>query len=116
MLFCKLKYFFLAHPTGRLLNTRPGYELDWKKIFEFAKKHNKALEINSWPTRLDLPDSIIRNAVDAGVKMVIDTDSHRVNQMEMARYGVAIAKRGWAKKSDILNTLGYNDFSNWLKS
>ncbi|HKC14865.1 MAG TPA: PHP domain-containing protein [Patescibacteria group bacterium] len=106
----------LAHPTGRLLNTRPGYELDWKKIFEFAKKHNKALEINSWPTRLDLPDSIIRNAVEAGVKMVIDTDSHRVNQMEMARYGVAIAKRGWAKKSDILNTLGYNDFSNWLKS
>lgn len=106
----------LAHPTGRLLNTRPGYDLDWDKIFEFCKKFNKALEINSWPNRLDLPDSIIRKAVEAGVKMVIDTDSHRVNQMDMAKYGVALAKRGWAKKSDILNTLSYNDFSNWLKS
>lgn len=106
----------LAHPTGRLLNTRPGYELDWEKIFEFAKKNNKALEINSWPTRLDLPDSIIRNAIEAGVKLVIDTDSHRVNQMDMAKYGVAIAKRGWAKKRDIVNTLSYNEFLDWIKN
>ena len=106
----------LAHPTGRLLSTRPGYELDWSKIFAFCKKYNKALEINSWPTRLDLPDSIIRNAVEAGVKMVINTDSHQVEQMGMSRYGIAIAKRGWAKKSDILNTLGYNKFIDWLKN
>jgi len=106
----------LAHPTGRLLNTRPGYDLDWDKIFEFCKKFNKALEINSWPNRLDLADSIIRKAVENKVKMVIDTDSHRVAQMDMSKYGVSIAKRGWAKKSDILNTLSYNDFSNWLKS
>lgn len=106
----------LAHPTGRLLNLRPGYELDWDRIFDFCKKHGKALEINSWPNRLDLPDVIIRNAVENGVKMVIDTDSHRVNQMNLMRYGVFLAKRGWAKKSDILNTLGYNDFAKWLKS
>lgn len=105
----------LAHPTGRMLNLRPGYELDWSKIFDFCKKNHKALEINSWPNRLDLPDSIIRMAVEAGVKMVIDTDSHRVNQMELRRYGVSLARRGWAKKSDILNTLSYNDFTNWLK-
>jgi len=48
--------------------------------------------------------------------MVINTDSHRVSQMIMSKYGVMLAKRGWAKKSDILNTLSYNDFSNWLKS
>lgn len=106
----------LAHPTGRLLNTRTGYELDWDKILDFCKNNNKALEINSWPTRLDLPDSIIRLAVDAGVKMVISTDSHRVEQMELQKFGVAMAKRGWAKKNDILNTLSYNDFSDWLKS
>ncbi len=106
----------LAHPTGRMLNTRPGYELDWDQIFGFCKKYNKALEINAWPDRLDLADVIIRMAVENNVKMVINTDSHRVEQMDMAKYGVAMARRGWAKKSDILNTLGYNDFSNWLKS
>lgn len=106
----------LAHPTGRVLNLRSGYELDWDRIFDFCKKHGKALEINSWPNRLDLPDAIIRNAVENGVKMVIDTDSHRVNQMDLMRYGVYLAKRGWAKKSDILNTLGYNDFTKWLNS
>lgn len=105
----------LAHPTGRLLNLRTGYDLDWDKIFEFCKKNHKALEINSWPNRLDLPDQIIRRAVEAGAKMVIDTDSHRVEQMELMRYGISLARRGWAKKSDILNTLSYNEFYNWLK-
>jgi DNA polymerase (family 10) len=104
----------LAHPTGRLLNQRPGYELDWEKIFDFCQKNNKALEINSWPDRLDLPDSIIKLAVDAGVRMVIDTDSHATWQMEMMKYGVSTAKRGWATKNDILNTLAYNEFSTWL--
>src|SRR3989344_3843657 len=64
----------LAHPTGRLLNQRPGYELDWGRIFKFCKDNNKALEINSWPTRLDLPDQIIRQAVNLRVKMIVNTD------------------------------------------
>jgi DNA polymerase (family 10) len=105
----------LAHPTGRLLNQRPGYDLDWDKIFDFCLKYHKALEINSWPDRLDLTDSIIKLAVTAGVKMVIDTDSHATWQMEMQRYGVSMARRGWATKNDILNTLSYNEFLDWLK-
>ncbi len=105
----------LAHPTGRMLNERQGYELDWSKIFEFCKKNNKALEINSWPGRLDLPDMIIRMAVEAKVKMVINTDSHAVSQMELMKYGIAMARRGWATKDDILNTLSYNEFSEWLR-
>ncbi|HUD09825.1 MAG TPA: hypothetical protein VMR77_03415 [Patescibacteria group bacterium] len=105
----------LAHPTGRLLNQRPGYDLDWDKVFEFCKANHKALEINSWPDRLDLPDSIIRLAVNAGIKMVINTDSHAIWQMEMMRYGVSMARRGWATKNDILNTLSYNDFLDWLQ-
>ncbi len=113
--FSNKKAKLLAHPTGRLLNIRRGYDLDWEKVFEFCKKHNKALEINSWPTRLDLPDLIIRRGVEAGVKMIINSDSHRVDQMDMMEYGVDIARRGWAKKGDILNTLGYNQFLNWLK-
>jgi len=105
----------LAHPTGRLLSDRQGYELDWEKIFDFCKKNQKALEINSWPDRLDLPDSIIRLAVDNGVKMIINTDSHAVWQMTLEKYGVSMARRGWATKNDILNTLSYNDFLDWLK-
>ena len=104
----------LAHPTGRMLNERPGYDLDFEKIFEFCKKNNKALEINSWPTRLDLSDSIIRLAVDNGVKLAINTDSHDLRQMNLMMYGVAMARRGWAKKDDIVNALGYNDFIKWL--
>jgi DNA polymerase (family 10) len=105
----------LAHPTGRLLNDRPGYELDWDKLFDFCKQNGKALEINSWPDRLDLTDSVIRLAVSAGVKMVINTDSHAVWQMALMRYGVSMARRGWATNNDILNTLSYNEFLDWLQ-
>ncbi len=109
----KAKIF--AHPTGRLLNQRPGYELDFDQIFDFCKKNNKALEINSWPLRLDLPDTLIKQAVEYGVKLIINTDSHEVNQMNLMRYGVAMARRGWATKNDIINTLEYNKFIKWLK-
>jgi DNA polymerase (family X) len=105
----------LAHPTGRLINERPGYELDFDQIFDFCKKYNKALEINSWPERLDLPDSLIREAVKSGVKLAIDTDSHEVHQMNLMKYGVAMARRGWATKSDIINGLEYDDLIEWLK-
>ena len=75
---------------------------------------NVALEINSWPYRLDLPNILVRKAVEKGIKMIIDTDSHRVSQMDLIKYGVAVARRGWAKKGDILNTLEYNEFIKWL--
>lgn len=106
----------LAHPTGRLLNERNGYELDFNEIFEFCKKNNKALEINSFPNRLDLSDAVIRLAVEAGVKMVINTDSHASYQMTLMKYGIAQARRGWAKKSDIINALDYKEVASWLKS
>lgn len=95
----------LAHPTGRLLNERTGFELDWNKIFEFCKKYNKALEINSWPARLDLSDSIVKLAVEHGVKMTIDSDSHMTQHMDLQKYGIFTAQRGWAQTNDILNTL-----------
>lgn len=106
----------LAHPTGRLLNVRPGYDFDFEKVFEFCKNNNKALEVNAWPTRLDLPDNLIRKAVEGKVKLAINTDSHATWQMNLLRYGVAMAQRGWAKKSDIINTLEYNGLVTWFKS
>ena len=105
----------LAHPTGRLLNTRSGYDLNWDRIFKFCKENEKALEINSWPQRLDLPDTIVKMAREAKVKMVINTDSHSLNQMELQKYGVFVARRGWATKNDILNTMSYNNMSEWFK-
>ncbi|TSC53598.1 MAG: DNA polymerase (family X) [Microgenomates group bacterium LiPW_16] len=105
----------LGHPTGRMLGKREAYEADWDKIFTFCKAHNKALEINAWPDRLDLPDSLVHQAVKMGVKMVISTDSHAAEQMDLMTYGIAVARRGWAGKGDILNTLSYNKFITWLK-
>jgi DNA polymerase (family X) len=105
----------LAHPTGRLLNQRPSYELHWDQIFDFCVKNNKALEINASPLRLDLPDVLVRKAIDKGVKLFIDTDSHALDQMDLMEFGVTVARRGWATADDILNALPYNELSNWFK-
>jgi DNA polymerase (family 10) len=106
----------LAHPTGRMLNQRTGYTLDFEKIFAFCKEHNKALEVNAWPERMDLPDKIIKEAVSHGIKLVINTDSHAAAHMALMKYGVWNARRGWATKSDVLNTMEYNTCITWLKN
>ena len=106
----------LAHPTGRLLNQRAGYELDWNKLFDFCSKNKKALEINSWPARLDLPDNLVKDAIAKGVKLVIDTDSHATTHMNLMEYGVSVARRGWATDSDIINTWEYNKVNEFFKS
>lgn len=97
----------LAHPTGRMLNQRLGYELEWNEIFSFCYSENKALEINAWPLRLDLPDTLVRSAIEHKIKLVINTDSHTASQMDLMRYGVSVARRGWATKDDILNAQEY---------
>lgn len=108
------KVRIFGHPTARLINKRPGVDLDWAAIFEHVKKHDQAIEINSWPERLDLPDILVREAVEAGVKLVIDTDAHANDQMDNRQYGISVAKRGWAGKNDIINTLSLSDFKKWL--
>jgi len=95
----------LGHPTGRILSEREGYELDWEKIFSFCLRNNKILEINSYPNRLDLPDNLIHQAIKYNVKLVINTDAHTLDQLDFIKYGVAVARRGWAEKKDIINTL-----------
>lgn len=108
----KAKIF--SHPTGRLLNERPGYDVDWDVLFDFVKNHNKALEINSWPERLDLPDDLVKQAAEYGIKFVIDTDSHALEHMDNMKYGVSVARRGWCTKESILNTLPYKEFIEWI--
>ncbi len=108
----KVKIF--GHPTGRLLGKRDGLEYDWEKIYSFVKEKNIALEINSGPDRLDLPDSLVREAGQSGVKFVIDTDAHHIDWMDGINYGVAVARRGWATKNDIINTKGLKEFKSWI--
>ncbi len=108
----KVKIF--GHPTGRLLEEREGYELDWGKIFEFCLKKKIWLEISAWPTRLDLPDTLVHEAVKLGVKLIIGSDSHHLDQMKMMKYGVAVARRGWSEKKDIINCLSYTEIENLL--
>ena len=105
----------ISHPTGRLLLEREGYELDWDRIFKACKKYGKILEINAQPKRLDLPDTLVRQAIKRGVKLAINTDAHHVEDMEMMRFGVSVARRGWAEKGDIINTLSWPKFKNALK-
>jgi len=103
-----------GHPTGRLLGRREGVELDWDEIFTVCRQNDIALEINANPERLDLPDSIVYDAVAAGIKCCINSDAHAIEQMDLARYGISVARRGWAVKSDIVNTLDNNKFAKWL--
>jgi DNA polymerase (family 10) len=109
----KVKIF--AHPTGRKLNEREGAELNWPEIFEFCLKNNKLIEINCDPMRLDLPDTLVREAVKLGVKLCFGTDAHHVDGMNNMAFGVSVARRGWAIKSDIINTRTLNEFEMFLK-
>jgi len=105
----------IFHPTGRIINKRPAYEIEIDEIIDFAKKTETILEIDAYPDRLDLKDDHIRKCVEKGVKMVINSDAHSVLHLKFLDLGVAQARRGWAKKEDILNTLPLRDFLKNLK-
>ncbi|RJO64313.1 MAG: DNA polymerase/3'-5' exonuclease PolX [Candidatus Omnitrophota bacterium] len=103
---CDNKYVhIISHPTGRLWGTRNAYEIDFDAILTQAKDTNTALEINSFPLRLDLNDSHCRRAKERGVKLAINTDSHSIEHLQAARFGIAVARRGWLTSKDVLNTL-----------
>ena len=94
----------ISHPTGRILQKREEYKIDFDEILKVAKETGAILEINASPYRLDLKDANIRRAKQIGVKMIINTDSHQEEQMDFMEYGVSQARRGWAEKGDIINT------------
>ncbi len=100
----------ISHPTGRVLQRREEYEIDFDEILKAAKRIGTILEINASPYRLDLKDANIRKAKQMGVKMIINTDSHREEQMDFMEYGVSQARRGWAEEGDIVNTQSFEKF------
>lgn len=112
LLFPKVRIF--GHPTARLLMKRDGIDLRWDEIFDVAKKQNIALEINSSPDRLDLPDSLIRDGLKYGLKFAVDTDAHAALHMDGMKYGVSVARRGWLEKKEVVNTLPHDTLKKWL--
>ncbi len=105
----------LAHPTGRMIGKRSGYEINMDQIMNKAKERGCFLEINSNPDRLDLSDRYIRQAEETGLKLAISTDAHSTVTLENMKYGVAQARRGWLKKDDVINTRSWKDLEKLLK-
>jgi len=105
----------IGHPTGRLLLRRDAYQFDLDAILKAAAQHRVAMELNSYPDRLDLCDVHLRMAKQHGVKIVINTDSHHTSHMEKLRYGVTQARRAWLTKEDVLNTLPAATFARAMK-
>jgi len=95
----------IAHPTGRKIGRREGYDVDIDLLIQLAKKTHTALELNANPNRLDLAAEYLRKAQEAGVKILINTDAHKMDTLKHMEIGVSAAKKGWIKKSTVLNAL-----------
>ena len=105
----------LAHPTCRLLPAREPVAADMEAIFQAALRTNTALEINAMPSRLDLKDTHAYRARELGVRLVINTDAHSGGHLDFMRFGIGVARRGWCRAGDILNTLSRAELAAYFK-
>ncbi len=103
-----------GHPTTRQLGKREPVDADWERVFETAARNNVALEINSQPMRLDLKDTYVLQAKKHGCRFAVNTDSHAVHELNLLRYGVLQARRGWLEPEDIVNTHSVETLREWL--
>ncbi|MBC9932845.1 DNA polymerase/3'-5' exonuclease PolX [Chitinophaga qingshengii] len=99
----------IGHPGGRLLGTWEGYAVNWEQLMVKAAATNTALEINAQPDRMDLPDELVKMALSKDVQLVIDTDAHALAHFDFMQIGVTIARRGWCRKENILNTCSWKE-------
>ena len=97
----------IAHPSGRLISRREGYDVDLEKVLEGAQKTGTALELNAYYDRLDLNEFYLKRAKDKGIKISIGTDTHSPQGLAMMHFGIGIARRAWLEKPDVLNCLSY---------
>lgn len=104
----------IGHPTGRLLGRREPYDIDVGLLLDVAAETGTAMEINASPDRLDLNDHYIRQGRELGVRFAINTDAHDLHYLDDIRYGVLQARRGWAERGDIINTLSLSELYDWL--
>jgi DNA polymerase (family 10) len=104
----------IGHPRGQLILERDPADLDMEAVFAAAKKSGIALEINANPHRLDLEASLARRAVEMGIPICIDTDAHAIDQMDLLRYGIMTARRGWVEAASVINTWPLEQFLDWV--
>lgn len=104
----------LGHPTGRLIGRREPYRVDIDAVIRAARDCGKALEVNSSYRRLDLKDAHVRKAISEGVRLIVSTDAHRTEHMDRMIFGVGTARRGWARKEDVINARGLPGLLEWL--
>lgn len=110
------RYFhILGHPTGRLINERPGYQVDLERVMEVARDRGCILELNAHPDRLDLPDRYCKMAKDMGIKLAISTDAHSTTDLDFMRFGVGAARRGWLEPEDVVNTRPWEELQRLLR-
>ena len=105
----------IGHPSGRLINKRAGMEIDIEELARAAAANDVALEINAHPWRLDLRDVHVRAAISAGARLIIATDAHSTDDLDLMKYGVTTARRGWATAGDVINTYPSSKLKKWLK-
>lgn len=103
----------LAHPTGRILNRRQPFAMDVDAVLQAAADLQVAVELNAHPSRLDLNDRHVHRAKELGVKVVINTDAHSVQDLSLMSYGVDQAGRGWLEAVDVLNALPLQELQGW---
>jgi len=106
----------LGHSTGRILLGRAGYTLDMEAVIEAAAAHGVCIEINANPQRLDLDWRLVRKARDKGIKIPIDPDAHNLAGLDDMRYGIGVARKGWLRSSDVLNTMATDDLLVFLRA
>lgn len=99
----------IAHPTGRIIGEREAYDVDMDVLLDAAASTGTVLEINAYPSRLDLNDVNARKAKNKGVTLTIDTDAHSTKQLGLMEFGVNVARRGWLEKDDLVNTRALKD-------
>jgi len=104
----------LGHPTARLINRREPMDLDMGAVIAKAAETQTALELNASWQRLDLKDQHVRMAVEAGVKISINTDAHSVVQFDQMKFGIATARRGWVRPEDVINTMPLPNLRKWI--
>ncbi len=105
----------LGHPTGRLIGKREPYAVDLEQLVKTARDYGVLLEVNAQPDRLDLNDRHVAMAREAGVKLVVSTDAHRVEELGWMGYGVDQARRGWCESEDIANTRHLDAFRKLIR-
>ncbi|MDP2767760.1 MAG: hypothetical protein Q8O41_10000 [Candidatus Methanoperedens sp.] len=105
----------IAHPTGRIIGEREAYDVALEALLNTAASTNTVLEINAYPSRLDLSDVNARKAKSKGVKIAIGTAAHNTGHLGLMEFGVNVARRGWLEKEDVMNTRAAKEvrFKDW---